>query len=73
MPDFASVQNFLLETGAKVIDLQKYCGDDPFRPYLHKPFSHGSFTYATNGHTVLWRKRHKRQSEAFPSSPGRLP
>lgn len=36
-----------------MIDLQKYCGDDPFRPYLHKPFSHGSFTYATNGHIMV--------------------
>lgn len=35
------------------MDLTKYCGNDPFRPYLNKPFSHGDFSYATNGHIMV--------------------
>lgn len=35
------------------IDLQKFCGDEPYRPYLLKPFSQGEWTYATNGHICV--------------------
>lgn len=35
------------------INLQQFCGDDQFRSYLNKPFSHGKFTYATNGHIMV--------------------
>lgn len=35
------------------IDLQQFCGDDPSREYLHKPFSRDGFTYATNGHIMV--------------------
>lgn len=35
------------------LDLQKFCSTDPTRPYLEKPFSHGSFTYATNEHIMV--------------------
>lgn len=36
-----------------MIDLQQFCGKDPYRPYLHTPFSEGNFTYATNGHVLV--------------------
>lgn len=32
-----------------MIDLQAFCGDDEYRPYLHKPFSWGEFSYASDG------------------------
>jgi len=32
-----------------MIDLQSFCSDELFRPHLRKPFSHGQFSYATNG------------------------
>src|ERR1041385_6499269 len=35
------------------MDLTKFCAADPFRSYLSKPFSHGKFTYATNGHIIV--------------------
>lgn len=35
------------------IDLTPYVGNDPFRPYLHHPFSFGKFTYSTNGHILI--------------------
>lgn len=36
-----------------MIDLQKFCGNDWFRSYLHKPFSKDGFTWATNGHVIV--------------------
>lgn len=35
------------------MDLKSFCGTDEFRPYLHKPFSVGEFTYVTNGHIMV--------------------
>lgn len=35
------------------INLKQFCGFDPFRPYLHEPFTVGDFTYATNGHILV--------------------
>lgn len=35
------------------MDLQIYCGTDPCREYLTKPFTVGEFTYATNGHIMI--------------------
>ena|ERR1700722_9446675 len=32
-----------------MIDLKPFCGVDPFRSYLHEPFSRGDYTYATDG------------------------
>lgn len=36
-----------------MIDLQKYCGDDKFRPYLNRPFTVGEFSYATDGRIMV--------------------
>lgn len=36
-----------------MLDLQKFCGTDWYRPYLHKPFSAEGFTWATNGHVIV--------------------
>ena len=36
-----------------ILDLSKFCGSDESRLYLHKPFSIGKFTYATNGHIMV--------------------
>jgi len=33
--------------------LKSFCGDDPFRPYLHVPFNQEGFTWATNGHILV--------------------
>jgi hypothetical protein len=35
------------------MDLKSFCGTDPFRAYIHEPFSVGEFTYATNGHIMV--------------------
>lgn len=35
------------------MDLQLFCGNEPDREYLQTPFSHGGFTYATNGHIMV--------------------
>lgn len=35
------------------IDLKPFCGTDETRPYLCVPFSHGDFSYATNGHIMV--------------------
>lgn len=32
-----------------MIDLQSFCSDEIWRPTLRQPFSHGEFSYATNG------------------------
>ena len=36
-----------------MIELKQFCSDDPFRPYLHEPFTVDDFTYATNGHILV--------------------
>lgn len=36
-----------------MINLQKFCGTDPLREYIKTPFTHGGFTYATNGHIMV--------------------
>lgn len=36
-----------------MLELQKFCSTDKSRPELHKPFSCGNFTYATNGHICV--------------------
>jgi hypothetical protein len=36
-----------------MIDLQKYCSDNSFRLNLHRPFSQGDYTYATNGEFLI--------------------
>lgn len=35
------------------LNLSVFCSTDPVRPYLHKPFSRGEWTYATNGHICV--------------------
>jgi hypothetical protein len=49
--------------GMSEIDLQQFCSTDPFRPYLHKPFSFGAFTYATSGHIIVRVARRKEAKE----------
>lgn len=39
-----------MQSTETTVDLQWFCSTDPFRPYLHKPWSFGDYTYATNGH-----------------------
>jgi hypothetical protein len=34
-------------------DLQSFCSTEKSRPYLMSPWSHGDFTYATNGHILI--------------------
>lgn len=36
-----------------MVDLQLYCSSDPYRTYLHKPFSSGAFSYGANGHIMV--------------------
>jgi hypothetical protein len=36
-----------------MLDLQRFCGNQFGREYLHKPFSRNGFTYATNGHIMV--------------------
>lgn len=36
-----------------MIDLQAFCATAPYRSYLHKPFTRGDWTYATNGHIAV--------------------
>lgn len=36
-----------------MIDLTSFCSTDPARPVLHRPFSKGEFTYATDGRVIL--------------------
>lgn len=36
-----------------MIDLTKYCCHNETRTYISKPWSHGDYTYATNGHVML--------------------
>lgn len=40
-----------------MIDLQQFCSKDQMRPNLHKPFSRGKFTYATEGCIAVRVKR----------------
>lgn len=45
-----------MRTGKKlsaVVDLKSFCGDELARPYLHKPFSIGKFTFATDGRLMV--------------------
>jgi len=44
-----------------VLNLDKYCGGDPRRPYLDNPFSFGGYTFSTNGHIIV---RVARRDEA---------
>ncbi|HYM33368.1 MAG TPA: hypothetical protein VEU47_18865 [Candidatus Cybelea sp.] len=41
------------EDAAPQIDLQQFCGNDIWRPYLHKPFRQNGYVYATNGHILV--------------------
>lgn len=36
-----------------MIDLSPFCSKEELRPFLHTPFSHGEWTYATNGHIAI--------------------
>lgn len=36
-----------------MIYLSPFCSTDPGREHIRKPFSHGAFTYATNGHILV--------------------
>ena len=36
-----------------MLDLTPFCSIDPDRPDLHKPTSHGNWTYATTNHVLL--------------------
>lgn len=36
-----------------MIDLRLFCSADRLRPYLHKPFSYGDWSYATNGYIMV--------------------
>lgn len=44
------------------IDLQKFCGTDPFRDYLHKPITQDGFTWATDGAVMVRAPADKRYS-----------
>ena len=46
------------------INLAQFCGDEDWRKYLHYPFSHGEFTYATNGRICVRVPRAKGTLEA---------
>jgi hypothetical protein len=39
--------------GSEALNLQQFCGTDPSRDYLMKPFSRDGFTWATNGHILI--------------------
>ena len=34
-------------------DLQKFCGRETSRAYLMKPFTHGAYSWATDGHIII--------------------
>lgn len=36
-----------------ILELQQFCSTNPNWPYLHKPWSRGEFTYATNGYIII--------------------
>ncbi len=36
-----------------MIDLKPFCSTDPYREYLHAPWSRDDWTYATNGHVLI--------------------
>ena len=36
-----------------ISELKRFCGRDPFRPYLDNPISRGEWTYATDGHIAV--------------------
>ena len=38
---------------APEVDLKPFCGNDPLRFYLHRPWSQDEFSYATNGHIIV--------------------
>jgi hypothetical protein len=35
------------------VDIQSFCSTEKWRPRLHKPFSRGGYTWATNGHILI--------------------
>lgn len=41
------------ENTISISEMKRFCGDEVTRPYISKPFSHGKYTYATNGHIVI--------------------
>ncbi len=55
-----------------MIDLKQFCSIDPLRPYIHKPFSRGEFTYATNGHVCLRVPRIAEYPEQEKPDPTKL-
>jgi hypothetical protein len=36
-----------------MIDINPFCGREETRPYLHTPFNHDGYTYATNGQILI--------------------
>lgn len=55
-----------------MIDLQQFCSTDPMRPYLHKPFSIGDYTHATNGHVGVRVPRIEGVPSQEKPDPGKL-
>ncbi len=53
-----------------MIDLYPFCGVDPARDYLCRPFRYGLFTYATNGH-IMVRVAPVAGSEPLPEPAAR--
>lgn len=50
--------------GSGVIDLQQFCSTEQFRLSLHEPFSHGEFTYASDGIVAVRVARRQEFEEA---------
>jgi hypothetical protein len=55
-----------------MIDLQQFCSKDPMRAYLHKPFSRGRFTYATDGRIAVRVPRLAEVPEQEKPDPEKL-
>lgn len=55
-----------------MIELQQFCSTDPARPYIHKPFSIGKATFATNGYVCVRVSRVDGAPEQDKPNPGKL-
>lgn len=53
---------------AAMIELKPFCGAEPAQPALHEPFSHGDWTYATDGRVVV-RVPRRDDVPANPDAP----
>jgi hypothetical protein len=54
------------------ISLDRFCGDEETRPYLHQPFSYGEYTYATDGSIIVRVPRRDDVAGRDPTEPPTL-